>query len=221
MEDTEAVVTDLTQAVTDLDRPTKKQVKRAKNFRNGSIHEAAFGTTSLKVRGDDEYKVLQDAYAKLEDELRGQKSRVRKLEDLVHRESNAGRVSAGNMFQMQRTQGRELTAPDPNAAIASPRLVDNLSRHSSVSSRRHSVNQGDEEKKLARRVVKLEAELAVEKDRGAGLEKEVAAKKNAENDANRQIEEANSTKNDLMENMEAQQKEFASERRTLEQDLQQ
>ncbi|CAD0045369.1 unnamed protein product [Aureobasidium pullulans] len=69
------VVQNLSIALKDLDRPTKKQIKHAKTFKNGSMHEAAFGTTSLMLRGEDEYKVLREANTKLEEELKGQKSR--------------------------------------------------------------------------------------------------------------------------------------------------
>ncbi|PSN66704.1 hypothetical protein BS50DRAFT_600381 [Corynespora cassiicola Philippines] len=132
----------LAQAIKDLDRPTKQQIKRAKNFKMGSVHEPAFGKGSqLLLRGDDEVRVLKEANGKLEEELKGSKSR-----------------------------------------------------------------QDDK----ARRIVRLEQELAAEKEARANLEKE----------AQRQAEEAVSTKQMIMENMKAQQNEFANERRSLEQEIQ-
>ncbi|KEQ88764.1 hypothetical protein M438DRAFT_265773 [Aureobasidium pullulans EXF-150] len=143
------VVQNLSIALKDLDRPTKKQIKHAKTFKNGSMHEAAFGTTSLMLRGEDEYKVLREANTKLEEELKGQKK----------------------------------------------------------------------EGKLAKRIVSLEAELHTTKEHSLALERDAETRKQKDADGQREIEEAVSTKKDIMQNMEAQQKEFADERRVLEQDL--
>ena len=205
------------EAVAGLDKPTRQQIKRTKTFKMGSLHEAAFGNASLRLRGEDETRTLRDANSRLEEELKGQRSRVRKLEDLLHRQSHVGRVSTGSGFQPQVGSNQEIAVLDQQNP-PSPRPPGELSRRSSVSSRRFSSNQGAEEKALARRVLKLEAELMSEKEVRAGLEKESLAKSVAGNDIQRQIEEANSTKKDLMENMEAQQNEFANERRVLEEE---
>lgn len=210
-----AVVDDLQQAVKELDRPTKKQIKHAKTFKNGSMHEAAFGTTSLMLRGEDEYKVLRDTNSKLEEELKGQKSRVRKLEDLLHRQSQMSRMTSTDAFRPQIDLMSDIVLPAP----ASPIQTEGIMRQGSIGSRRTSSTLGSEEKRLARRIVMLEGELQVAKDRNTLLEKDVHANEQTEADRKRQIEEAVSTKKDIMENMEAQQREFANERRTLEQEL--
>ncbi|EMC92705.1 hypothetical protein BAUCODRAFT_77275 [Baudoinia panamericana UAMH 10762] len=149
------VTEELNQAVKDLDKPTRKQIKHARAFKNGSMHEAAFGDTSLLLRGDEQHKVLRESNGRLEEDLRAQKSRQRRLS---------------------------------------------------------STAQALEDKKLARRVVDLEAELQAHRD-------EAATRKNSDAETQKQVEEAISTKKDLMENMEAQQREFASERRILEREL--
>ncbi|EAT84653.2 hypothetical protein SNOG_08377 [Parastagonospora nodorum SN15] len=142
----------LGHAIKDLDRPTKQQIKRAKNFKMGSVHEPAFGKASaLMVRGDDELRVIKEANLKLEDELRGSKSR------------------------------------------------------------------GQDDK---RRVVRLEQELAAEKEARANLEKQAQARRDEDAESQRRFEEAMSTKNNIMENMKAQQREFADERRSLESEIQ-
>ncbi|KAF2033734.1 hypothetical protein EK21DRAFT_58238 [Setomelanomma holmii] len=142
----------LSQAIKDLDRPTKQQIKRAKAFKMGSVHEPAFGKGSaLTVRGDDEVRVLKEANMKLEDELRGSKSR------------------------------------------------------------------GQDDK---RRLVRLEQELATEKEARTYLEREAQARRDEDAESQRRFEEAMSTKNNIMENMRAQQKEFADERRSLENEIQ-
>ncbi|KAK5169706.1 oligomeric, coiled-coil, peripheral membrane protein [Saxophila tyrrhenica] len=205
-----AVVEEIQHAIVDLDKPTRKQIKHAKAFKNGSMHEAAFGDTSLLLRGDDQYKSLKDANTRLEDELKGQKSRVRKLEDLLHRSSHIGRASTGDMFTPQSASNldRNMTLP---ISMPSQQSEDSARGDSFRHQRKVSV-QGAEEKKLARRVVDLENELQAARE-------EATTRNNSDAEAQKQVEEAMSTKKDLMENMEAQQREFATERRNLEKDL--
>ena len=204
------------QAIKDLDRPTKQQIKRAKNFKMGSVHEPAFGRGSqLMVRGDDELRVLKEGNAKLEDELRGYKSRVRRLEDLVHRQNTISRLSIGGgppSFGIPESS----EPPTPTARMASPRPQEEHSRRSSISSRRLSTNTGQEDK---RRILRLEQELAAEKDARAKLEKDAQARRDEDADQQRRFEEAMSTKNNIMENMRAQQKEFTEERKALEDEI--
>lgn len=207
----------LAQTIKDLDRPTRQQVKRAKAFKMGSVHEPAFGKSSqLMLRGDDELRVMKEAYSKLEDELRGSKSRVRRLEDVLHRQNHVNRLSiGGGMPSFGPQSPADPSTPTLEAPSFGP-LVDH-SRRSSVSSRRFSTNQGQDDK---RRIVRLEQELATEKEARASLEKEAQTKKDEEKALQGQVEEAVATKAALMENMKAQQKEFANERRSLEQEIQ-
>lgn len=211
----------LSQAIKDLDRPTRQQIKRAKNFKMGSVHEPAFGKGSqLMLRGDDELRVLRDANAKLDDELRANKSRVRRLEDLLHRSNQNSRLSIGGAGAPPPGFQSPGDPSLPTYEAASPKPYDELSRRSSISSRRLSA-QGDVDK---RRIVRLEQQLATEKDARAKLEREA---KESENELRQQIEEAISakeeavsTKENIMENMKAQQKEFGDERRSLEEEIQ-
>ncbi|KAF2244292.1 hypothetical protein BU26DRAFT_533747 [Trematosphaeria pertusa] len=194
----------LNQAMRDLDRPTKQQIKRAKNFKMGSVHEPAFGKGSqLMLRGDDELRVLREVNSKLEDELKGSKSRVRRLEDLLHRQSHVSRLSIGGGLPSFGPQSpADPTTPTVEAPSPMP-----LAEHS----RRSSDDK--------RRIVRLEQELAAEKEARATVEKEVQTKKDEDAELQRQVEEAVSTKEAIMENMKAQQKEFADERRSLEQEI--
>lgn len=207
----------LSQAIKELDRPTKQQVKRAKNFKMGSVHEPAFGRGSqLMLRGDDEVRVLKEANQKLEDDLKGSKSRVRRLEDLLHRQTHVSRLSIGGGLPSFGAQSpADPSTPTIEAPSPGP-LVDH-SRRSSVSSRRFSTNQGQDDK---RRVVRLEQELATEKEARANLEKEAQAKKDEDADLRGQVEEAVSMKEEIMKNMKQQQQEFAEELRSLEQEVQ-
>lgn len=208
------MIAEVSQVITDLNNPTKQQSKRAKAFKNGSFHEAALGRSTLLVRGDDDLiRNLQQEKARIEGKLKGSESRVRRLEDLLHRQSHVSRTSTGNIFQVP-------SSPVPESAISmTPRLNDNLSRRSSVSSRRFSANLGPDEKVVAQKLISLEAELIAERERAAGLEKEISARTTTTDNFKTQMEEANSTKKDLMENLEAQQNEFAVERKSLESEL--
>jgi autophagy-related protein 11 len=212
------LVTEVSKIISDLNNPTKQQSKRAKAFKAGSIHEAALGRSALLVRGDDELiRVLQEEKSKTESKLKTAESRVRRLEDLLHRQSQVTRQSTGNVFQPSGNPSPDLqNIANP---LASPRLHEDLSRRSSVSSRRFSANQGSDEKAFQQRLLSLEAELIAERERAAGLEKEVSARKTAAIDVQAQVEEANSTKKDLMENFDAQQREFIEERKSLEAEI--
>ncbi|WPH02811.1 Hypothetical protein R9X50_00567900 [Acrodontium crateriforme] len=204
------VTDEISQAVKDLDKPTRKQIKHARAFKNGSMHEATFGDISLFLRGDEQHKALRDSNIRLEEELKGQKNRVRKLEDLLHRQTQSSRPSISDMFSPQSISFSDRVAsPMPSS---SPRAQGDVSQAGSFKARRLSATQAIEEKRLARRVVDLEAELQAAKD-------DAVSRKNSDAEAQKQVEEAVSTKKDLMENMEAQQREFANERRNLEQEL--
>jgi autophagy-related protein 11 len=213
-----AAVTDVSKLLSELNNPTKQQNKRAKAFKNGSIHEAALGRSALLMRGDDDLmRVIQDEKAKVESKLKTAESRVRRLEDLLHRQTHVSRTSTGNVFQLPGNP-----SPDQQVSsnpMASPRLNDDLSRRSSVSSRRFSANQGQDEKAFQQKLLSLEAELIAERERASGMEKEISAKNTSANAMKAQVDEANSMKKDLMENFEAQQREFIEERKSLESEI--
>ncbi|QSS52724.1 autophagy-related protein 11 [Histoplasma capsulatum var. duboisii H88] len=199
--DTNSAVRDLTQLLKDLDAPTRQQRRKAKAFKHGSVFD--IGQSSFLHRGDDMVRSLKDEKMKLEDRLKASESRIRKLEDLLHRQSQMSRpVSANFGF-------------DIPISPASPR-PDGLSRRSSVSSRRMSSNQTPEDKALVQRIVGLEAELLAEKENVSRLQKEAHLERLSNND---KIQDAQSTKKDLMDNLEAQQREFEGERRFLESEV--
>ncbi|KAE8452372.1 hypothetical protein EG329_001072 [Mollisiaceae sp. DMI_Dod_QoI] len=212
------VVADISKIISDLNNPTKQQSKRAKAFKAGSIHENALGRSALLMRGDDDLiRVLQEEKQKTESKLRTAESRVRRLEDLLHRQTQVTRTSTGNVFQPS-----GYPSPDTQVManpLASPRLPEDISRRSSVSSRRFSANQGAEEKVFQQKLLSLEAELIAERERAAGLEREISARKTTADDMKAQVDEATSTKKDLMENFEAQQREFLDERKSLEKEI--
>lgn len=187
----------LLELVKDMEKPTRQQVKRAKAFKNGSVHEAGFGKGSMLLRGEDEVRVFKEVITKLEEELKGHKSRIRKLEDLLHRQSQFSKISVTTHNGTMQDTGTPIDPPERALSVASP-------RRPSSSSRRFSANLSNDDKATARRILQLEAELAEEKRLRLGLEKELG--------------DANFTKQDIMENMEARQIEFAEERKSLEDD---
>ncbi|KAJ5239513.1 hypothetical protein N7468_004132 [Penicillium chermesinum] len=189
---------DLSQQLKDLDSPTRQQRRRTKAFKNGSIFDNS--RSSMLLRGDDMVRTLQEEKTKLEERLKGSDSRIRKLEDLLHRQSHLSRPSSGNF------------GVDFPSSPASPH-PDALSRRSSVSSRRVSMNQSPEDRALVQRIVTLEAELSAEKETVQRLHKEAHAERQSNSD---KYQEAQSTKKDLIGNLEARQREFEEERRFLE-----
>lgn len=202
-----------------LDSPTRQQAKRAKAFKNGSIHQASFGRNSLILRGDDDLlQMMKNDKNKLEDKVRSSESRIRKLEDLLHRQSQMSRAPAGTSLGISNgpTFERVTTSPTLNYAPSLWKTQDVPSRRSSVSSRRISMNHEIEEKASAQRGAILETDLAAVKTQATSLQKDATAKINFEEELKARLQELMSTKEDLMGNLEAQQREFDSERRAIE-----
>ncbi|KAH7162908.1 hypothetical protein B0J13DRAFT_23436 [Dactylonectria estremocensis] len=197
------ILDDIVKLIQELNTPTKQQNKRLKAFKNGSIHEAALGRSGLMIRGDDDVlRSLQDDKGKLENKLRTAESRVRRLEDLLHRQSQAAR--SGNLFQPQSPQPRE--RQNSVSSIKSSRFDD----------RRRSSGNGDH---LLRRITQLENELRQEKQRSTHLQQELSTQTTRHEEMKGQMDDANSTKKDLLGNMEALEREFVVERKALEDEI--
>jgi len=196
------------EQVKSWDAPTKQQARRTNAFKNGSIHEASFGKQSLIFRRDDELiKNLQSDKTKLEDRLKGSESRIRKLEDLLHRQTQTSRPPSSHAYTTNDAQGilRHASSPVSNFVNAKPQ--DAPLRRSSISS--YKIPSESEERALAQRIIGLEGEMAT-------MKQDAAARGMAEKDMKSQMQEVVSTKEDLLNNMEAQQREFDDERRLIE-----
>lgn len=199
----QVVLEDIEKLIQELNSPTKQQSKRLKAFKNGSVHEAALGRSGLMIRGDDDLlRSLQDDKSKVESKLKTAESRVRRLEDLLHRQSQAARP--GNLFQPQNHQPHERR--DSSSSIRSSRPDD----------RRRSSDGADP---LMRRIAQLENELREEKQKSARIQKDLSTRTTEHGDMRDQIQEANSTKKDLLGNMEALKREFLDERKSLEDEI--
>lgn len=197
-----AIVNDIAKIINELNNPTKQQSKRMKAFKNGSVHEAALGRSGLLIRGDDDLLLtLQEDKARLENKLKTAESRVRRLEGLLHRHSTESR---GSLFTPTPTPSHER-----NASISSIRST------KTSEDRRRSTGFAESEALLAR-ITQLEGDLNAEKERAAVFGKEAAARTK---DMEGRMDEANSTKKDLMENMEALKREFVEERKSLETEI--
>ncbi len=200
------LVADIVKLIADSNGPTKQQNRRLKAFKNGSVHEAALGRSGLLIRGDDDLlRNLQEDKSKLESKLKTAESRVRRLEDLLHRQSQASRPNLGNIFQ---TPSQQL--PDRNDSTISVRT-------SKTTEDRGPTSDGTEV--LVHRIQQLEGELGLERERLAVFERDLNAKDTLHDDMKGKMEEANSTKKDLLENMEALKREFVEERKSLEDEI--
>lgn len=200
-------VQQVTQLMKDLEHPIKPRKRAAKAFKQGSVYDAGLGLgqSSIFLReNDDSTKALKDEKLKLEDRLKASDSRVRKLEDLLHRQSQMARPASGN-FSAPSEFDRQTPPPNP---IPSPR-PDIISRRSSVSSRRMSSTQSPEDKALIQRIVSLEADIA-------RYQREAHFERRSSNESRDKMQEAESTKRDLMANFESQKQEFDDERQLLE-----
>lgn len=210
-----ALAVEVSKIISDLSHPTKQQSKFAKAaFKAGSFYENGLGRSSLLVRGDDELvRILREEGQKTASKLKTAESRVRRLENLLHQQTQVNRTTTGNIFQMpNRLLPDTSSTPNP----AQPLLAqDNQSRHSSASSHRFSINQAPDEKFYQQKIRSLEAEIAAERERSVCLEKDILERKKLEDDLRLQIEETNSVKEDLLKNLEAQQREFIEERKSL------
>lgn len=203
LETDQSIVNDILKLIEELNNPTKQQLKRLKAFKNGSVHEAALGRSGLMIRGDDEVlRSLQYDKTKIENKLRTAESRVRRLEDLLHRQSQASRPSS--LFQPQSPQLQD--RHDSSSSIKSARIED----------RRPSPDEADA---TTRRIAQLENELREEKQRSAKFEKDFNDQCARHDDMKGQIDEVNSTKKDLLQNMEAFKREFMEERKSLEDEV--
>ncbi|KAL9100995.1 MAG: hypothetical protein Q9163_003700 [Psora crenata] len=190
-------------------------------FKKGSLHEAAYGRNSTISQADPQVLAeLRGEKLKADEKLRSAESRIRKLEDLLHRQSQVSRPWSASGFgpNMAPTFERHVTTPVANFSSALSKARDAGSPRSSTSSRRVSQNMEPEERGLAERIVGLEAELAAQKAQSRDLERKAAARQNAEESLKSQAQEAIATKEDLLSNLEAQQREFENERKLLEED---
>lgn len=207
---------DLTQALQALDHPSKRINKRLKGFKMGSIHEAGMmGSSSiLSGRNDEEVKILRADKEQLSERIRGYESRIRKLEDLLHR----GRTAGGAPYPTNNPTGRPstpaLSQPFPSS-LPPAHSPEQTSARPATAQHRSSLDNALEATYKAR-IVELVAELAAEKERAAELQK--MASENTESEKavmNAKIMQADETKRDLFANLETTVQQNNIERKAL------
>lgn len=211
-------VLQLTHLLKELDS-SKPRKKGARAFKSGSVSDAdlGLGRSSLLLEDEDEAtRTLRSEKSRLEDRLKASDSRVRKLEDLLHRHTQMNRPAIMN-FAPQHPDFDH--PPQSTVALPSPRLDELVSRRPSVSSRRLSSNQNPEERLLVHRIVNLEADLRAERENVLKVQREAHADRRASTEIRDRAQEAESTKKDLLANLEAQRQEFDDERQILEDEI--
>jgi len=210
------LIDELSEAIRDLPPSMLTSSRKSKASVPVNIAETSGQTSSTDPSDNNRIKALEVANNRLQEELKGNKSRVRKLEDLLHRQATLTRANAGDLFSV----GNETVAARPASPSLAPYRV-SAEYVRPASRRTSSSHHGMEEKRLARRIVMLEGELQTQREQSAAMERDHQAQQKAHETGQVQIAEANSIKKDIMSNMEAQQREFSIERRTLESDLRQ
>ncbi|KAK4939106.1 oligomeric, coiled-coil, peripheral membrane protein [Elasticomyces elasticus] len=184
----------------ELDTAVRRQ--KPKPFKNGSMHDL---TQSGVLRGADEVKSLQDDKLRLEEKLRASDSRVRKLEDLLHRQSQLSRPASG-VFVPGSAADFETQSPSPSLL----QRPSDHSRRSSASGRRLSNNH--DEKSLVQKIVALEGQIQK-------LQEEAHEERRSSTESRDKMQEAELVKRDLMANLEAQKQEFDDERQLLDDEV--
>ncbi|KAI5287348.1 oligomeric, coiled-coil, peripheral membrane protein [Ascosphaera aggregata] len=229
----EATIDRLTRLVDELDTPFKiKQNSKLLKDDNSLPFDRG-----LSLKDWESLRSLNDEKTALEEKLRSSETRIHRLEDLLHRQS-----------EMSRPNSAKIESYVLPAHHLQP-------RQSRTTSRWLSFDQVPEGNALMQRVATLEAELAAEKEKTARLESELTSQSccrtsevasltqlvnalktdlaNAELKvtqletaaaADRQasaerIQDAVSIKQDLMGNIQAQQREFEHERKELEEEI--
>ncbi|KAK5065040.1 hypothetical protein LTR84_000875 [Exophiala bonariae] len=190
----------ITQRLKDLDAAVRKQ--KPKPFKNGSVHDLSQSAT---LQHGDEVRGLQDEKNRLEEKLRASDSRVRKLEDLLHRQSQLSRPASG-IFVPGSAADFERQTPSPNPF----NRQSDLSRRSSMSNRRMSNTQDD--KMLVQKILSLEGQIQK-------LQDEAHAERRSSTESRDKMQEAESVKRDLMANFESQKQEFEDERQLLDDEV--
>lgn len=223
LEGTDAFVVEVEKAYSDLDKAVKRHTRRTNAFKMGSVHEAQMAASSI-FQSDDAVRSLREDKLRLEDKVKSYESRVRKLEDLLHRNYSQKLGPSGSIpssIPGTPVVGQPLSPP---SASGNPSYgtIDPPSRPGSVASRRISFIDPGEQRLLTSKIAALEAELVSEREKLASeketvlrLEREVAAKAKLEKELQKRASDAEHMKHDLMANMESQQNEFVTERREL------
>lgn len=182
--------------------------KRPKGFKRGSIHEAANtgGSSIYLSRGDEELKALRTEKEALQQRVQGYESRVRKLEDLIHR----ARATTGNVYNPSQA---------PQSASNTPQLTQQAFSNEGPTSPVNGRRISSENIVDRTRITMLEGELAAERELTAKLQQEAAARAGSEKEMSERMRSADDTKRDLVANLEALDQQHIVERKAFQQEI--
>ena len=192
-------VQNVVQRIKDLDAPVRKP--KARTFKNGSVHDLA---SSSILRNGDDPKLLQEEKTRLEDRLRASDSRVRKLEDLLHRQSQmqSSRQSTSSFVPGGASDfGRHTPSP-----VSFGKQTE-LPRLPTTSLRR--LSNTTDEKGMVHKISALEAQVSK-------LQEEAHHERRSSTEHRDKMEEAELVKKDLMANFNASRQEFEDERQLMD-----
>jgi autophagy-related protein 11 len=209
----ENVVKELALALQEVDKPSRRIAKRMKGFKMGSVHEANMTGSSFLARHDEENKILRAEKDQLSERIKGYESRIRKLEDLLHR----GRTTSGNPYQANASP-QTSTMPQDSSANGQPAQSPDRppsSNRPGMQHRRSSSEAYNSTEQFKARIAQLEAELAAEKEKASRLEREATENTESEKVMNALITQADETKRDLVANLEATVQQNINERKAL------
>lgn len=211
IEGMEAVVKEVTALAARLDEPLRRHAtKRVRGFKFGSVHEAGLGASSIFSGGGDEIRTLRAEKEALTERTKGYESRIRKLEDLIHR----GRQQSAGTYQPVGSPITQMPGTPLPGSSFPPSAMHHDMPSSPISIRRIST-----EPAMPGRVVALEAELALERETTARLQKEVALHSDTERELSTRITQADDTKRDLVANLEALDQQHVVERKEFQREI--
>ncbi|KAI5800970.1 autophagy-related protein 11-domain-containing protein [Pyronema domesticum] len=210
----DSAIKTITQHYEDMDKPSKRVNKRLqKAFKMGSIHEAGMMESSIMIpRNDDEVKSLKADKEQLHERIRGYESRIRKLEDLLHRNRTAAAIS-GNYPASMATSPPPGRPSTPSAFSSSPSKP--TMQAPSIPHRRSSSEAQNSETHYKAKSLALEAELRIMQEKMERLQAQVSGNNESEKVMNARITQTEQTKRDLIENLQSTVKSNNEERKQL------
>ena len=153
----------------------------------------------------------------LEERLKSSDARIKRLEDQLHQQHDPSRrrttSSPLNSPWSQTPDASAAPSPSPYAISSSPPNP-YPTKGITLGPRRPSY-QSNEERNFARRIVSLEADLMSQKKLVNELEKDAQLKHADDDEIRAQLLDANTTKQELLANLKAQQQEATTEKKIL------
>ncbi|KAK9454368.1 hypothetical protein V1511DRAFT_511724 [Dipodascopsis uninucleata] len=248
---TELIAMEIQKMLSELDIPsttvsTSQDRRREKLFKNGSFTEhmrssmfsrsAVHGSKLIEEQGSAEGRGMEEN-RRLQEKLKGYESRVRRLEDLLHRQYRSSSAGSGSLFPMQSPGGplsrhqsfsamnssppqyhdRTAVSPQQKSLSQSPYLTSGSNelmysnRSASPRSDRFegsSAYSASVVSDLKNEILQLRTALDKERDSNGRLRRQMAEQEH-------NLQEIEVIKQDLLANLSQQEAEFQRERKSL------